>query len=238
MPHCPTCGADVAEGDAYCQACGAELAGGTAQPSSGGVGSGRGDRRAGGAAGGAVGGSAGGPSRGDQPGMGPGPQSPTGQPGPNPGPRSGQSETSRRQYLRYGAGIAVLAGGGWFAYDTFLSGPGAEAAREVIMEQLEAYRNENIDGVEATLHPDSPIYANTVEQSRRLFSEYDLSYEVTIRSVEVDGDVARVGFEQVTRKESGPAFDDNRIVGTHVLRTYRGEWRVYNTQVLETEQLP
>jgi hypothetical protein len=48
---------------------------------------------------------------------------------------------------------------------------------------------------------------------------------------------ARVRFVQVTRKESGPEFRDNRIEGTHVLRRSEDDWKIWNTETENVEYL-
>jgi hypothetical protein len=48
---------------------------------------------------------------------------------------------------------------------------------------------------------------------------------------------ARVRFVQVTRKESGPEFRDNRIEGTHTLRPSNDDWKIWTTETKDVEYL-
>lgn len=169
-----------------------------------------------------------------------------GQPGQPPGqprraPHGYQTGGSdRRDVLKYGVGAAVVLGGGWLLYDNLLGSdlsPEEQAAKDVVERNLRAYENEDLEGVKATTHPESPKYDNTIQGAQLMFSEYDLTYDLEIKSVEVDGDEARVEVVQTTRKESGPQFQDNRIEATHVLRKYDGEWRIYDTDVEDIEYL-
>lgn len=154
--------------------------------------------------------------------------------------RHGTAGSDRRDVLKFGVGAIAVLGGGWLVYDTVLgSDLSAEeqAAKEVVKENARALENEDMDAMKATLHPESPKYDQTVAQVRQIFQEYDLTYDVEVESVEVDGEEARVDVVQTTRKESGPAFRDNKMWATHVLRKYQGEWRIYDTQVDDVEYL-
>lgn len=150
------------------------------------------------------------------------------------------NQSGRRETLKYGLGAVVVLGGGWLLYDSVLDSdltPEEQAAKEVVERNMQAYENEDIQGVRDTTHPESPAYDQTVQVAQVTFEEYDLSYELEVESVEVDGEEARVEVIQTTRKESGPTFQDNRIEATHVLRKYNGEWRIYNTLIENVEYL-
>lgn len=146
----------------------------------------------------------------------------------------------RRNVLKFGAGGVAVLGGGWLLYDSVLGNDltaEEQAAKEVVRENVRALENEDMDAMKATLHPESPKYSQTVEGMRSVFQQYDLTYDLEIESVEVDGEEARVEAVQTTRKESGPAFRDNKMWATHVLRKYEGEWRIYDTIVEDVEYL-
>lgn len=148
--------------------------------------------------------------------------------------------SGRRDALKYGLGAVVILGGGWLLYDNVLGNdltPEEQAAADVVEANIRAYENEDIQGVRDTLHPDSPKYSQTIETSQLIFQEYDLSYDLEIESVKIEGEEARVRAVQTTRKESGPMFQDNRMEVTHVLRKHQGEWRIYDSTVNDVEYL-
>ncbi len=114
-----------------------------------------------------------------------------------------------------------------------------EAIKAVVRQNLEATENEDARSVLQTLHEDSPGYdeeALTVELEQ-LFEHYDLEYELEILDVRIENDEAEVDFQQTTRSIDDEDFDDNRITGTHILQRQNGDWKIYDTQVEETELL-
>jgi len=129
MPYCPNCGTPVDDGATFCANCGTSIAGGqSAQPQQ------------------------------SQPPQGQPQQSqpPQGQPptgGPPAGRRGAGSDDgiSRRKLLAGGAGVAAIAGGGWFL---FFRGPSGAAA--VADDYINAIGDNDWEQAGALFHDASP----------------------------------------------------------------------------------
>jgi hypothetical protein len=109
---------------------------------------------------------------------------------------------------------------------------------EVIQANIDYMNTENLDGVLSTIHPDSPSYKITEDIAKKLFQLYDLKY--TLEKIEVtddNGQQATVNFTQLTTKINGPEFRNDRIKGKHIVRKDGDSWKIYSTQVLDTEFL-
>jgi len=114
-----------------------------------------------------------------------------------------------------------------------------EAIKAVVRKNLEATDNEDALMVLQTLHEDSPGYneeAITAELEQ-LFEHYNLEYELEILDVRIENDEAEVDFQQTTRSVENDDLDNNRITGIHIMRQQNGDWKIYDTQVEETELL-
>lgn len=162
-----------------------------------------------------------------------------GQPGQAGGGPPPGGDPGRRPVLKYGA-VALAALGGWFVYDSGAAGDATidrSTPRATLRTNIRGYREEDIELVRATMHPDSRAYDSTIEQSRELFDEYELEYELTIHDVRTAGESAEADVTQTTRKVSGPSFRDNRLTATHELRTYEGNWRIYDSTVDDVEYI-
>jgi len=112
--------------------------------------------------------------------------------------------------------------------------PEDEALISVIEQNLQMSRDENAQGFLETVHEEAPGY-NTLRQGlEQMFEAYDFSYELKEADVlEKSKDQARVHFVQVTKKISGPEFQDNQIEGIHTLKRSRGDWKIFNTEVTD-----
>jgi len=112
-----------------------------------------------------------------------------------------------------------------------------DAIKAVVKQNLEATANEDIQGVLQTMHEDGPGYdegAITAELEE-MFANFDLEYELEILDARIENETAEVDFRQVTRSLDNQDFNDNRITGVHILRQQNGEWKIYDSQVEETE---
>jgi len=113
-----------------------------------------------------------------------------------------------------------------------------EAIKEVVEANLEATENEDIEGIKETMHEESPEYDDAaMEEMELLFEQFDLEYELEIIEVTQENDEATVEFEQETRAEENTEFEDNLLKGFHELRKQEGEWKIYQTQVMDVEPL-
>jgi hypothetical protein len=111
-------------------------------------------------------------------------------------------------------------------------------AKQVIRDNLKAAENENVEAFMDTRHPESPQFERTRMIMKRTFETYKLSYEV--RNLSLDkktDDEIHLKFTQVTRKESGPKFRDNKLQGVHILRKDDGKWKIYKTEKDQVEYL-
>lgn len=118
---------------------------------------------------------------------------------------------------------------------------GSSAAKEniraVLMNNARATEEENLELLRDTLHPNSPSYDSTIEVSKQSWETYDVRTELTIHDITVDRTHAAAEVTLVTEKVSGPEFRDNSITSVQTLRTYQGEWHIYNSTVEEIEYL-
>jgi ketosteroid isomerase-like protein len=143
---------------------------------------------------------------------------------------------SRRALLvAGGVGVVAVGGGAFF----LLGGDVPDDVRAVIEENAQALEAGDVDRYMETMHPESPIYDRTRSQTEALLQQVsagELTVEVTIESADVSGDRADVEVVQTTRADIS-GFRDNRAHQTHELRTYQGEWRIYNSAVEDVEYL-
>lgn len=113
-----------------------------------------------------------------------------------------------------------------------------EQIREVLRKNAQTIEDEDLDAHMETIHPDSPAYDTTETQLQQLFQVYDLTVELTIESVDVDGDSATADVVQTTRSENdASSYEDNRTWLTHELRTHEGDWKIYNSATTDIERL-
>ncbi|ADU32278.1 FxLYD domain-containing protein [Evansella cellulosilytica] len=109
---------------------------------------------------------------------------------------------------------------------------------EVIQLNLDAGNNEDIDLYMSTLHSDSPQYDLTREQLTQLFEVYDLQYTLDdIEVIEITGDEAEVRLIQTTEKLAGPEFQDNQVEALNRMKKENGEWKIYDTEIIEATYL-
>ncbi|WP_078555910.1 hypothetical protein [Bacillus alkalicellulosilyticus] len=105
---------------------------------------------------------------------------------------------------------------------------------EVIEKNAMAAKIEDIELYMGTIHSRSPLYESTETTMLELFATYILDYSIDeVEVVRISGNVAEVRFVQTTVKIEGPEFNDNVIEGIHVLRLEDGEWKIFETQVLD-----
>lgn len=111
--------------------------------------------------------------------------------------------------------------------------------KDLTQRHFEAMEAENIEQVEATFHPDTPILGQTLLMARQLAATYDLEHSVGNHWIYVgqDSDYAYARIEQETRKLSGPAFSDNAVDQIWVFRQFEGEWRIWTTGVIDVDFL-
>lgn len=118
------------------------------------------------------------------------------------------------------------------------SDPEQEAAKQVLTDQLEFLRNEDLDGVMSTMHPESPQYAQTRAIVEQVFALYDLEYDLeSVEVVEMSQNQAKLRAVQVTRKINGPELADTRVTAIHTVRKTGDGWKLYESQTESSETL-
>ncbi len=150
------------------------------------------------------------------------------------------SSGSNTERLLYTALIAIVAVLVVIIVGTLLSRTGntggggdSDSILAVIQANVDATRREDLAGYMATIHPQSPVYAETQAIIEMGFDLYELRYEVSgLEVLSQTATEARVAFVLVTTKISGPDFQDNEVTGVMILRLDGGQWKIYN-QVIE-----
>ncbi len=110
--------------------------------------------------------------------------------------------------------------------------PTSEQLFNVLYANSRAANLEDVAAYMATIHPKSPTYSYTEKMLPPLFSRYNLEfyfYDLKVTSLKTNE--ARVHFSLSTRRLSGPAFQDNIVTGTMILRPDNGVWKIYNQTV-------
>ena len=222
MAQCPHCGTAVNEQALQCQNCGAALGAQQGQQaqqphdSHGGQQHPQGGQQR--------------PQGGQQPPQGQRQaQQPPGQPGGGPGRGGhgggGPGGKSRREFLMYGGGAAAIAVGGYFAYDTFLGGPGGPEG--AVRSFWDALDNGNLEEADSYIHPDSPAKGQLMEGSGGMGQSMLESADVSVSSAEVtneEGDTATV---EATIEMSIMGESDTQTQ-TYELRKHNGDWKIYS----------
>jgi hypothetical protein len=112
------------------------------------------------------------------------------------------------------------------------------ALKSVLMENLTATENEDIDRMMETIHTQSPSYLQTRQKMEAIFENFDLSYNLlSFAYFGFDGKYAVARVKQVTKKKSGPAFRDNEINVLHVFRKENGKWKFWTQAILEIKYI-
>ena len=110
--------------------------------------------------------------------------------------------------------------------------PEDEVLISVIEKNLQMSREENTEGFLETIHKEAPGYSTMKQGLEQMFNAYDFNYELKEADVlEKSRDEARIHFIQVTKKVSGPEFQDNEVEGIHTLKRSKGDWKILNTEV-------
>ena len=106
------------------------------------------------------------------------------------------------------------------------------AVVQVLYDNINALNNEDIDGAMFAINPESPAYDATREITLGLFQDYDIRYTLeSYKVVSITPEKALVEIVQVTVNKNDMPFSDNRMVATHELRPYQGQWKIYNTTI-------
>lgn len=106
------------------------------------------------------------------------------------------------------------------------------AALECVRANVEAMEKADLDAATATIHPESPAFAEARRQAEAIFAQYRLEMELESASIgRMTPDGIEVNFVQVTRKIEGPEeFMDNRVEGMHLLKRDGKTWKIWSTR--------
>ena len=107
-----------------------------------------------------------------------------------------------------------------------------------IYSNIRAANSENITAYMATIHSESPLYDQTERLIKEAFTNYDLSYYVSELEIEKQSkSQAEIHFLLTTQKIRGPAFRDNVVEGTFIMRPEDGVWKIYDQKVIDFQYL-
>ncbi len=113
-----------------------------------------------------------------------------------------------------------------------------QAVKDVIMKNTAAGNDEDVAAYISTMDKDNKNYDHLEDMMNTIFSTYDLNYQVKdMKVIELNDDEAKVQFVQITKKEKGPTFRNNRIEGIHILHKTDGQWKIYDTQIKKIDYL-
>jgi predicted ATPase len=109
----------------------------------------------------------------------------------------------------------------------------------VIWLNLYGYIAKDVDIVERSLHPDSPIRQQTLDVTKQIF-EHNLTYELqSIEAVGVTDTEAQVKIVLITRSAMySPAFKNNMWSGIQYLyRDEQGRWKIWAGDTIELKYI-
>jgi ketosteroid isomerase-like protein len=116
--------------------------------------------------------------------------------------------------------------------------PEEAEVKQVLTDQLEFLRAEDIEGVLSTMHPESPQYAATRSLLEQVFELYELDHELeSIEVVEMSEKEAKIRAVQVTYRVDGPELSDTKVTAIHTMRKTDGGWKLYNSETESSETL-
>jgi hypothetical protein len=108
--------------------------------------------------------------------------------------------------------------------------PTDEELIAVLDKNLETMQAGDIEGYMKTIHDESPSYASTKQLMEQLASQYTFDIEISdVEVVEKSADEAKVTFTQRTMKVKGPEYKNNEVKGYHILKPYKGKWKIYES---------
>lgn len=112
------------------------------------------------------------------------------------------------------------------------------AIQSVVILNLKALNEENIEAYMATIDPNSPGFQLTKNAIAQSFSIYDLNYMLNSFDVTTISDnTAIVTVEQTTTKIQGPRFRNNRMVLKHKFNKSQGEWKMFSSEIQKVDYL-
>ena len=112
----------------------------------------------------------------------------------------------------------------------------SDAVRKTLQANFKATQSEDIEGIMATMHSNSPNRAATQAQLPMLFQQYDLKYELKdYQFVSLSGEYAIARVKQHTSKLSGPDFRNNTLDSFMIFRQENDQWKLWAQTILDIE---
>ena len=136
-------------------------------------------------------------------------------------------------------GIALLLALALAVPTTLAADEGIESKlRSVVEKNFSAAQAEDLEKYMNTAHPQSPTYQQTRKLGQQMMDRYDLEYElISFNYIGEDGKYQLARVKQKTTNTSEVAFRDNITVNIWAFRKHEGEWKNWNTMLLEREFL-
>jgi len=109
----------------------------------------------------------------------------------------------------------------------------------VLEKNMDAMQREDIAGVMATVHPQSPDFDATRGAIEELFAKFDFKYELRdLKVINATPEEVKVSFVQKTTKVAGPAEIPTLLVeGVHTLRKDGDQWKMVKMVTIRTTTL-
>ena len=109
-----------------------------------------------------------------------------------------------------------------------------EQVLQVIKKNLEATEAEDVNGVLATIHEDSPQLQSTKNGMAFIFKNYDMKYKLLDAEViSISNDEVQVYYKQRTEAVKGSGFTNRDAAGIHILKKSKdGKWKIFKTEYL------
>ncbi len=108
----------------------------------------------------------------------------------------------------------------------------------VVQSQIDALNRQDLKASMDAMHPSSPAFQTTKDFGKMIFENYQLRFKLQSTAIEsITADTAKVRFTQTTKKITGPEFRNNRVDGVHILKKYKGKWKIYDTKTIKIEYL-
>lgn len=105
--------------------------------------------------------------------------------------------------------------------------------QQVFAKHLSALNQEKLGDYLATLDATSPNYSAAKTSTVKLFKNYDLKYELkNVEVVSLSKQEAVVKLIANVKKIKGGEFTDSQLATINTVRKTNGQWRIYDTQVV------
>jgi len=112
------------------------------------------------------------------------------------------------------------------------------ALKEVTEKNFEAMNAEDVEMAVSVIHPNSTAYSQALQSIKQLNEVYDLKYDLlSFKFISLDDKYAIARVKQRTMKIKGPKFRDNEVDIYNIYRQHEGDWKIWQTTILEITYL-